>query len=47
MINMENTEDKRPISSDKYSTALYNTLKLNNAYDKDYDTFYNDFTPQV
>ena len=40
---MENTEDKRPISSDKYSTALYNTLKLNNAYDKDYDTFYNDF----
>ncbi len=43
MINMENTEDKRPISSDKYSTALYNTLKLNNAYDKDYDTFYNDF----
>ena len=36
-------EDKKPVSSDKWSEALYETLKLNNAYDKDYDTFYNDF----
>lgn len=40
---MENMEDKKPVSSDKWSEALYETLKLNNAYDKDYDTFYNDF----
>lgn len=36
-------EDKKPVSSDKWTEALYETLKLNNAYDKDYDTFYNDF----
>ena len=37
------SKDMKPISSDKWTEALYETLKLNNAYDKDYDTFYNDF----
>ena len=40
---MENTEDKTPIKEDKYTTWLYNTLKQNNSYNKDYTTFYNDF----
>lgn len=40
---MENkVEDKKPVV-DKYTDYLYGVLKDNNAYDGDYDKFYNEF----
>jgi N12 class adenine-specific DNA methylase len=40
---MENkTEDKKPVV-DKYTDYLYGVLKDNNAYDGDYNKFYNEF----